>query len=128
VNRGWFYEIVNGTEGKAEKGQRMARHIYMAKESRPGQVYFHSSWDRYKAGEGKIACVVEWWKHSTFVAKWRFLGPNGELHEFNNHEIPKDSNLSWEYLEPDQQVPGKWTCEVEAPNNPTLTLDFEVVE
>lgn len=128
VSLGWFYEIVNGTEGKAEKGQRMARHIYLAKEARPGQVYFHSSWDSYKAGEGKIACVVEWWKHSTFIAKWRFLGPNGELYEFNNHEIPKDSNLSWEYLLPDQQVPGKWTCEVEAPNNPLLTLDFEIVE
>ena len=128
VSLGWFYELEYGTEGKKERGQRMARHIYMAKQAPVDGVYFHTSRDQYEAGEERIACVVEWWSHATFVAKWRFIGPNGELHEFNHHEIPKDSNLSWEYLLPEQQTPGPWICEVEAPNNPLLTVEFEIVE
>ncbi len=128
VNRGWFYEIVRGTEGKKERGERMARHIYMAQQANVSGVYFHTSRRQYKAGEQRLACVTEWWDHATFIAKWRLIGPDGEIHEFNNHEIPKDSNLSWEYLLPHQQTPGIWACEVDAPANPTLRIEFELVE
>ena len=112
VSLGWFYEIVNGTEGK---------------QAPVNSVYFYDSLDTYKVGEERLACVAEWWKHAEFNATWRFIGPNGELFEFKNHKIPEDSNLSWEYLLPEQQTPGKWTCEVEAPTNPLLTVEFELV-
>ena len=125
-NNGWFFEIVRGAKDKSKYAEKRARHIYMAKQAPVSGVYFHSSWRTYKAGEERIACVVEWWKHAKFVAKWRLKGPNGELYEFNNHEIPADSNLSWEYLLPRQQTPGTWVCEVEAPNNPLLTVEFTI--
>lgn len=128
VNRGWFFEIVNGRRGKAERGERKARHIYIARQAPVKGNYFHDSRYTYKVGEERIACVVEWWKHKGFVGKWRITGPNGELHEWNNHDIPENSNLSWEYLRPEQQSVGKWKCEVDAPNNPTLVVEFEFVE
>lgn len=127
VNRGWFFEIVNGRDTE-KKRERKARHVYIARQAKVPGVYFHDSRTQYKVGEERVACVVEWWKHKGFVGKWRIIGPNGELFEWNNHEIPEASNLSWEYLLPEQQTVGKWRCEVDAPDNPTLVVDFEFVE
>jgi hypothetical protein len=128
VLRGWHHEIVDGREGKATMGSTKTRHIYIARQAPVSGNRFHTSRATYEGGVDRLACVVEWWKHDDFVAKWRFLGPNGEKYEFNNHKIPKGSNMSWEYLQPDQQTPGTWRCEVEAPGEPLMVREFTITE
>lgn len=127
ILRGWHHKIVDGREGIEDASNR-TRHFYVARQAPVRGNYFHTSVDTYEGGTERIACVVEWWKHEDFVAKWRFIGPNGERHEFNNHKIPEGSNMSWEYLQPDQQTPGEWRCEVDAPDEPLMVRKFTITE
>jgi hypothetical protein len=128
VLRGWHHKLVNGREGKRERASTKTRHIYVGRQAPVSGNYFHSTGDTFEGGVDRLACVVEWWKHDDFVAKWRFVGPEGERHEYNNHKIPKGSNMSWEYLQPNQQTPGRWRCEVEAPGEPLMVREFTITK
>lgn len=128
VNRGWHFELMDGKwTDHRESASRMAKHIYTSTYKRfQKRSYMLESLTSYKRGEERIACVAEWLDHPGIVADWKFFGPNGEVVKFKPHEIPKGSNMSWEFLEKKDQTPGKWRCEVKAPKEPLLTVEFTI--
>ncbi len=114
VNRGWHFELRPNDARAPLERTRDAMHIYFARGEVVGDyTYFSESADRFVSGEGRVACVAEWWRHADMRATWRFVGPGGERIELPLHELPSTATVSWEYLEPEQQRPGVWTCEVE---------------
>ena len=124
VLKGWHHELHNGRD-EANVASKRVRHAYLSRASQVnGITYFHTSQRKYVAGEERIACVIEWWDHKGFSASWTFYGPDGKKYDFPNHGIPENSNQSWEYLEPNQQKPGQWRCEVKAPNEPLIVMEF----
>ncbi len=126
-NRGWHVRLNRGKPVKSSDATKYAKHIYIAREKVFGSSkYFYDTNRVYEKGEGKIACVAEWTKHPGISADWEIRGPNGEFFEFKNHKIPKGSNQSWEYLKPEQQTVGTWTCEVSSKGEKTIKTSFKI--
>lgn len=126
VVRGWHHEIERGRPQANEKSKRF-RHVYVSlHETINGHNYLYDSRRRYRVGEGRIACVGDWWDHGSFNASWVFEGPGGKRVEFSSHHVPKDSGNSWEFLEPADQVAGPWTCTITAPGEPPAVVEFEL--
>lgn len=122
----WHHRIHDGRADPSRASTR-TRHAYLARAARVnGHTYFFDSGRRYEAGEERIACVAEWWKHNDdFAAAWRFFGPDGELiSSFPRHDVPEGSTQSWEFLEIDQQRPGRYRCEIDAPGEPLIVREF----
>lgn len=125
VNRGWHFEVVRGRPDA--RAQRHGVHIYSArfKRFRSGTYFYDSSYE-YEGGKDKIACVAEWRNNPQMNGTWKFFGPNNEEVVIPNHALPPKTDMSWEFLEIDQQTPGNWRCEVIVPGQPTMVTHFTV--
>jgi hypothetical protein len=126
VNKGWHSEIRRGRNGP--EATTKLRQIYLARIERYRKsVYTYDALREFKSGVDKIACVTEWATHPDISGDWKFYGPNGKVVSFPPHAIPSNSNMSWEYLEVKDQVPGKWRCEVTGiAGEPPISLEFEL--
>lgn len=125
VNRGWHFEVVRGRAD--ERAQKHAAHIYTARLKRFRRAtYFHDSELKYEGGIAPISCVAEWRNNPQMVGTWTFYGPNGEEVVIPNHDLPPKTDMSWEFLEVDQQTPGAWRCEVTVPGQPMMVTHFEI--
>jgi len=128
VNRGWVHEIYPSHKLKKVSGHFDIRYSYLARHDRMNNRHvFHSSSRSFARGD-KIACMVEWLEHTKTYGTWTFEGPNGAKVTFPKHDVPANVNMSWESLEPEDQVPGAWTCTVQIPGKDPLVLDFEITE
>jgi hypothetical protein len=129
VLRGWHHRIVPGPRPSANRDAGV-RHVYTSRLKRfRRKPYFLQAGATYAYADDPgeaVACVVDWWPHSDLDATWTFRGPGGRKVVFENHRVPKNSNLSWEVLKASEQVPGHWTCEVTAPGKPSIVTRFEL--
>ena len=133
VNRGWLHEVIPTDEARRRgiaQGTRYTKHIYMSHYQRLNNRHlFYDAQTRFPVGAEGLACVVEWWdEHDPIRPQWIFTGPDGRRHEVDVHPVPTASNISWDFLPVEEQVPGPWTCEVKLAGETTLKVAFELVE
>lgn len=122
VSRGWHFKLEKGYSDRAQ-GNNV--HIYTATAKIwRNTTYFLESELEYEAGKERIACVAEWRHNDALVGDWTMYGPNGKVVTFKPHPIPAKTDMSWEYLEIADQVPGEWRCEVKAKGQPTQETRF----
>ncbi len=126
ILRGWHHELVmhKRTDPKPEDGHEMLMHVHMSRYDRlRSQHFFHSAATRFEVGD-RLACVAEWFEHDEVTATWTLYGPNDKVVTFKPHKVDKNSTISWEFLEPKDQVAGQWRCEIKYLDKPTIVLPF----
>ncbi len=106
------------------------RHVYTSRITRfRKRSYFFDAATSYSStgAQGKgVACVVDWWPHQELNATWTFRGPDDREVVIANHNIPTNSDVSWEVLHAQDQVPGRWICEVTVEGKPPIVTRFEL--
>ena len=122
VGRGWHFKL---ERGQSPLSQRNNVHIYSAiGEIARGTTYFLESLHEYKSGQERIACVAEWRQNQAMVGDWTFYGPNNKKVTFKPHPLPAKTDMSWEWLEIEDQTPGEWRCEVKVDGQPDQETRF----
>jgi hypothetical protein len=127
VNDGWHHRIVVPEPGvPPTPATEHGMHIYMAEWAKRGH-YFRNSRRRYAIPTENLACIAEWWRHNDLTTRWIFRGPGGAEHVVKEHPVPSGTTLSWDFIKPEWQTPGMWTCDVEVNGRVDLSLPFELV-
>ena len=129
VIRGWYHEILRKQKGQPDPPfTQYARHIYMGEHKRINRDhYFYDARTSFPIGMDNLVCVMDWFDEKPEIKpQWIFTGPNGAKHEVPVHPVPVGSNLSWDFLPVEKQVPGKWTCEVKLEGETPLITEFEL--
>lgn len=122
MGRGWHFKV---EKGYLPNRQVNNVHIYSALgKITHGSTYFLESRKEYKSGEDRIACVAEWRQNPAMVGDWKFFGPSGQEIGFKPHPLPAKTDMSWEWLEIKDQVPGEWRCEVKVKGQPDQEVHF----
>lgn len=126
---GPYHTIHDGGRKPGEsKVSRKTSMLFMATWKRAhGNTYWTNMQQTFRLGD-PIACVTEWMDHDGLSPTWKLIGPDGAVVTYDEHPVPKGSNISWEYFEPEDQRIGDWRCEVGEANGKPISIEFQIID